>query len=82
MFGLFKKKDKSKKSVVAFVDINGDQLAEGDVVMSFRYDLGKCVIVSGPDGFAYESLKTKKRVNWTLMIDAVNERQKVEKLRE
>lgn len=80
MFGLFKKKTQKKKSNVQFVDLNGNSLSEGDRVLSLRYELGECVIKNGDNGFEYESVENKKRVNWALMIDAATERQKVEKL--
>lgn len=78
MLGFLKKK--KKKSTVQFIDLNGNMLNEGDKVLSLRYDLGECIIMSGENGIEYESVKTKKRVNWTLMIDAATERQKVEKI--
>ena len=80
MFGFFKKKSAPKKVNVQFIDMNGSPLAEGDVVMSHRYDLGKCIVKMGAEGYEYESLESKKTVSWALMVDAVNERQKVEKL--
>jgi hypothetical protein len=80
MFGLFKKKKQKKKSNVQFVDLNGNSLSEGDTVLSHRYELGKCVIKTGENGFEYESIENQKRVNWARMIDAVTERQKVEKI--
>jgi hypothetical protein len=80
MFGLFKKKQKKKKSNVQFVDLNGNSLSEGDTVLSHRYELGKCIIKTGENGFEYESIENQKRVNWARMIDAVTERQKVEKI--
>jgi len=80
MFGLFKKKKAGKKEIFQLADRNGSPLSEGDLVMSFRYDLGKCIIKNSSNGFEYESLESKKTVNWTLMIDAANERQKVEKI--
>ena len=80
MFGLFKKNKANKKSKVQFVDLNGNPLNEGDTVLSHRYELGKCIIVVGENGFEYESIESKKRVNWTRMVDAATERQKVEKL--
>jgi hypothetical protein len=39
MFGLFKKKN-GNTSNVQFVDLDGNELKEGDHVMSHRYDLG------------------------------------------
>ena len=44
MAGLFSKK--SRKGKVQFVDLEGQTLKEGDRVMSLRYDLGECRIVS------------------------------------
>lgn len=81
MFGLFKKK-KDNHLNVQFVDLDGNKLKAGDIVMSQRYDLGKCVIVQENQGFFYESLETHKRVSWALMVDAATERQKVNKLDE
>ncbi len=81
MFGLFKKK-KEELPNVQFVDLDGNKLKTGDIVMSQRYDLGKCVIVQDDKGFLYESLQTQKRVSWALMVDAATERQKVNKLDE
>jgi len=80
MFGLLKKNRKNNKSKIQLVDLNANPLSEGDVVLSLRYELGKCKIKTGENGFEYESIETGKRVNWTLMIDAATERQKVEKL--
>lgn len=80
MFGLFKKKKAVKKSSTQFVDLSGNALKEGDTVLAHRYDLGKSIIKVGENGFEYESIESKKIVNWTLMIDAATERQKVDKL--
>jgi hypothetical protein len=80
MFGLFKKNRKKKKSNVQFVDLNGNILKEGDIVLSHRYELGNCVVKVCENGYEYESLKTQKKVNWALMIDAATDRQKVEKV--
>lgn len=80
MFGLFKNIRKNKKPMIQLIDLNANPLNEGDVVLSLRYELGKCVIKTGDNGFEYESIDKGKRVNWTLMIDAATERQKVEKL--
>jgi hypothetical protein len=76
MFGLFKKQ-KDKKPKVQFVDLDGNPLNEGDVVISQRYDLGKCTIGQDEDGYFYESIETGKRISWALMVDAATERQKV-----
>lgn len=81
MFGLFGKK-KDKKPKVQFVDLEGNVLNVGDVVMSHRYELGKCTIGQDENGFFYESIETKKRISWALMVDAATERQKVDKLEE
>jgi len=82
MFRLFKKNINKKKSTLAFVDLDGNELKEGDIVISYRYELGKCIIKSGENGFEYESIETKKSVNWILMVDAATERQKVKKVEE
>lgn len=80
MFGLFKKNRENKRQKLQLVDLNGNTLKEGDSVLSHRYELGRCVLRIGENGFEYESIEINKRVNWTLMIDATTERQKVEKL--
>lgn len=79
MFGLFKK-NKRNKSNVQFVDLSGNELKVGDFVMSHRYELGKCMVGQDDNGFFYESLETKKKISWALMVDAVTERQKVDKI--
>ena len=80
MFRLFKNNRERKKSQIEFTDLDGNELKEGDIVMSHRYDLGECIIKVGEQGFEYESIESKKRVNWALMIDAATERQKVHKV--
>ena len=80
MFGLFKKNKDNKKRLNQLVDLSGNSISAGDRVLSLRYDLGECIIVEGENGFEYESVASKRRVNWTLMIDAATERQKVQKL--
>ena len=82
MFGLFKRNKQKKKSTVQFVDVDGNPLNEGDTVLSLRYDLGKCIIRSGENGFEYQSIESQKTVSWALMIDAATERQKVQKVEE
>ncbi len=80
MFGLFKKARKKKQSNVQFIDLNGNSLKEGDIVLSHRYELGNCIIRACENGIEYESLETQIKVNWALMIDAATNRQKVEKI--
>ncbi len=80
MFGLFKKNKGNKKQVIQLVDLDGNTIIAGDKVLSLRYELGECLLVEGENGIEYESIATKRRVNWTLMIDAATERQKVKKL--
>lgn len=80
MFGLFKKNRRKKRSNLLLIDLNGNNLKEGDSVLSHRYELGKCVIKIGENGYEYESIESHKKVNWVLMVDAATERQKVEKL--
>lgn len=80
MFGLFKKKKRNNASKVQLIDINGEPLSIGDKVFSYRYELGNCLIIDGENGLEYESIESKQRKNWTLMIDAATERQKVKKI--
>lgn len=75
MFGLFKKK---KKELVLF-DLEGNPLAEGDIVLSLRYDMGECKLVKTENGFEYQSIEGDTKVTWLKMIDAATERQKVRK---
>jgi len=78
MTPLFRKK--SKKSSVQFLDLEGQPLKEGDIVMSLRYDLGESRIITTENGLTYESLKTGEQVNYARMIDAATGYQKVRKL--
>lgn len=75
MFGLFKK----KKKEISLIDLEGNKLKDGDIVVSLRYDLGECRLVKTEDGFEYQSLVTDEKVSWIKMIDAATERQKVRK---
>ena len=72
MFGLFKKK---KEQVL--LDLDGNQLNDGDIVENLRYDMGESRVVQTDEGFEYESLADGRRVSWLRMIDAATERQKV-----
>lgn len=79
MFNIFKKK-KKKDSLPPLNDLNNKPLQEGDIVMSLRYEMGKCVIKKTEKGYEYESLETGKTVSWLKMIDASTENQKVKKV--
>lgn len=82
MFGLFKKGNhKEKKHQPILADLNQEPLLEGDIVQSFRYDLGKCRIVYAEKGLTYESMENGKQVSWHLMVDAATDLQKVKKLK-
>ena len=81
MAGLFSSgKRKAGKSSLQFVDLEGQALKEGDVVMSLRYDMGESKIIKTDSGLVYESLKTGEQVPWAKMIDAATGYQKVKKL--
>ena len=81
MAGIFSSRNKKAgKSKLQFVDLEGQTLKEGDVVMSLRYDLGESKIINTESGLAYESLKTGEQVPWAKMIDAATGYQKVKKL--
>lgn len=82
MFNLFgkKKKDNNVQQPI-LADLNGEPLMDGDIVMSLRYDLGKCRVIQDGKGIIYESLENGKQVRWTLMIDASTDLQKVKKVK-
>ena len=75
MFGLFKKK---KKELILF-DLEGNALADGDIVLSLRSDMGECKLVKTEEGFEYQSIENDAKMTWLKMIDAATERQKVRK---
>lgn len=60
--------------------MEGNDLKPGDHVISLRYDLGECTIVSGENGIEYFSMEKGTKVHYTRMIDASTGRQKVRKL--
>jgi len=80
MLRFFKSNKDKSKSNLKLEDLDHNPLKEGDLVQSLRYEMGKCRIIDTAEGMAYESLETGKRVNWTLMIDAATELQKVRKI--
>lgn len=79
MFNLFGPK-KKKEQALQLADLNNIPLQEGDHVRSIRYDLGEAVLKKNSEGYYYESLVTGQKVHFSLMIDAVTKRQKVEKI--
>ena len=78
MFGLFKKSKKIKLPPLS--DIDDNPLKAGDIVMSLRYDLGKCEIIFEEGDFFYQSLVNEEKVHWLKMVDASTENQKVKKV--
>jgi hypothetical protein len=81
MTGLFSKsRSGPDQGKVRFVDLEGQELKAGDVVMSLRYELGESRIISTENGFEYESVASGKRMSWSKMIDAATGYQKVRKL--
>lgn len=80
MFGWFKRKNKSTGNKPHIVDINNNPLKVGDTVVSHRYDLGKCMLITEGDSYYYQSVESGKKVSWLKMIDAVTAFQKVEKV--
>ena len=75
MFGIFKKKQKE----LVLYDLEGNPLAEGDIVLSLRYDMGECRLVMTENGFEYQSIESDTKMTWRKMIDAATELQKVRK---
>ncbi len=73
---LFKRKSKKKQ----LQDLDGLPLFPGDKVDCLRYEMGESVLIDGENGFEYESIATKQKVNYTKMIDAATSFQKVRKL--
>ncbi len=61
-------------------DLNQTPLREGDLVEVFRYELGTCRLVAGPNGPEYESVETGERISWLRMVDAATKLQKVKKI--
>jgi len=70
---------KNNNSRTSLYDLNNNILKDGDTVISFRYDLGKCKVILGETGIIYESIENGQQVHWTKMIDAITGRQKVRK---
>ncbi len=79
-FGLFRKNRFPSGKSVSFCDFDGNEIKEGDIVLSPRYDLGECRIMKVQQGIVYKSLADSRTVSWTKMIDAGTGYQKVRKL--
>jgi len=76
MVGIFKKKE----SISRIEDMEGNELMPGDHVISFRYDLGECTLISAENEIEYFSIGKGTKVHYARMIDASTGRQKVRKL--
>lgn len=76
MFGLSRKKEVK----IRIEDLDGNELREGDHVISLRYELGECSVIKGENGFEYFSVATGIKMHYAKMIDASSGRQKVKKL--
>jgi len=79
MFKFFNK-DNEGHSHINFADLDGVPLKEGDIVVSLRYDLGRCKVIRTPQGYEYESEESGKKVHWLKMVDAATKNQKVRKI--
>lgn len=85
MFRFFRKSRNGKsesKPTLRMMDIDGQPLKVGDLVMSLRYELGTCRLVEGEQGYAYESVQSGQQVSYLRMIDAATTYQKVRKIEE
>ncbi len=78
MFGFFKKKPK-EKSPPQLLDLNGNPIEEGDVVIAHRYELNKSKVTLEGLQYFYVSEKDGKKVSYVKMIDAITGNQKVTK---
>jgi hypothetical protein len=71
-----------KKEVPQLFDLDNNLLVAGDVVESFRYDLGKCEVIFDDTQYYYQPINGGKPISWLKMIDASTDRQKVRKIEE
>jgi len=76
-FSIFKRRKDRLPQKPQLIDLENNELKEGDIVESLRYDLGACKIILENETYYYESLESGERVSWTKMIDASTEKQKV-----
>lgn len=86
MFKFFRKNGNGKSqptsSALQLIDIDGQPLTIGDLVLSLRYELGTCRLVEGEKGYVYESLQSGEKVSYLRMVDAATTFQKVRKIQE
>ncbi len=61
-------------------DLDQHPLMPGDTVVSLRYDLGICQVITTEKGLTYQSVEDGREVSWHLMVDASTDRQKVKKI--
>ena len=78
MFSLFRKKKKADDTP-QILDLEGQPLQVGDVVVSLRYDLGECVVEIDGREYFYKSIESSQRASYVKMIDAATGNQKVRK---
>ena len=81
MLKLFKRKPK-EKPLPQLLDLEGNPIAEGDLVNALRYDLGRCKVLLEGRQYFYESELSGEKVSYVRMIDASTENQKVKKIEE
>jgi hypothetical protein len=85
MFRFFRKRNNGKSnrsSSLQLIDIDGNSLSVGDLVMSLRYELGTCRLIETQEGYAYESVQSGQQVSYLRMVDAATTYQKVRKIQE
>ena len=61
-------------------DLDQHPLMPGDTVVSLRYNLGICQVITTEKGLTYRSVEDGREVSWHLMVDASTDRQKVKKI--
>jgi len=81
MIRFFRKKTKDKQPP-QLLDIEGQPIQAGDIVLSQRYELGKCKVELEGLEYFYQSLNSESRISYVKMIDAITGYQKVKKCEE
>ena len=79
MINFFKKKPKEKQPP-QLLDIEGNLLVEGDMVISQRYELGECNVILEGLQYFYVSKDNGNKVSYVKMVDAITGHQKVKKV--